>query len=55
MKAVVKKRKIYKLHQLKQYTTMKECRKKMLFGLLGEEFTPEQCKKTCDFCLGGLV
>lgn len=22
---------------------------------MGEEFTPEQCKKTCDFCREGLV
>jgi bloom syndrome protein len=54
-KETMKRRKLYKLNQIKQYTKCKECRKKYLFALLGEQFTPEQCKKTCDFCAQGLT
>ncbi len=54
-KATLRKRKLYKLAQIKEYAGRSQCRKQHLFGLLGEEFTPQQCRKTCDFCLEGVV
>ena len=35
---------------LKYAKQTKECRKSMMFRILGEEFTKEKCKGSCDVC-----
>lgn len=50
-KSTLVQRKLFKLEQLKMFTKSNDCRKKCLFKLLGEEFSVEDCKKTCDFCI----
>jgi superfamily II DNA helicase RecQ len=40
-KITLARRRLYKLKQLKNYTNGRDCRKRMLFKLLGEEFSAE--------------
>jgi superfamily II DNA helicase RecQ len=54
-KKTLVKRKLYKLQQLKVYTKACDCRKRTLFKLLGEDFSVEDCKKTCDFCIDDMA
>lgn len=50
-KASLKDRRLYKIDQIKQYANSMGCRKKILFKMLGEDFSEENCQSTCDYCM----